>query len=137
MGKLETLDLNNVACLALLAGKVDQRAIKTVQEAILRSQEHPDPSFLHTAASLYAETGMSAEARNVLLQSIELRGLQEPDSDSWYVFGRIAENYDQIAAAREMYARVTKPEHAADLPDSVYVLAQRGLARLAAQRSDN
>ena len=53
----------------------------------------PTPTLLHTAASLYAETGKSVEAREVLLQSIALRGDDEPHPNSWYVFGRIAENY--------------------------------------------
>jgi tetratricopeptide (TPR) repeat protein len=129
-GKLVARDLNELAWLALLAGKVDERALDTIQQAIRQSQANPSAALLHTAASLYAETGKSVEAREVLLQSLDLRGYEEPDPDSWYVFARIAETYGETAAAREMYARVTKPESDLDIPSSTYALAQRRLAAL-------
>jgi len=109
---------------------VDQRALETVQEGILQSQANPDGALLHTAASLYAEAGKAVEAREVLLQSIAVNGLDEPDSIAWYVLGRIAETYDEAGAAREMYGKVTKPEDLLDLSSSTYALAQRRLALL-------
>jgi len=129
-GKLETGDLNELAWLALVAGKVDERALQTIQEEILRSQTNPNAAFLHTAASLYAEVGKATEAREVLLQSIELRGIDEPDGDSWYVLGRIAEDYGEVEAAREMYGRVKKPENPLEVLSSTYNLAQRQVGRL-------
>jgi tetratricopeptide (TPR) repeat protein len=126
-GKLQVVDLNNLAWLALIAGKVDQRALDTLQEGVLQSQASPDADLLHTAAALYAEIGKPVEARDVLLQSIDVKGIDEPDSASWYVFGRIAENYGQTAAARQMYQRVTKPENLVRMPSSTYALAQKRL----------
>jgi transglutaminase-like putative cysteine protease/tetratricopeptide (TPR) repeat protein len=126
-GKLQVVDLNNLAWLALIADKVDQRALETLQEGILQSQANPDAELLHTAAVLYAEIGKPVEAREVLLQSIDVKGIDEPDSASWYVFGRIAENYGQTAAAHEMYKRVTKPENLVRMRSSIYALAQKHL----------
>ncbi len=129
-GKLQASDFNELAWLALLAGAVDQRALDAVQQGILQSQSNPTATLLHTAASLYAETGKSVEAREVLLQSIALRGDDEPDPASWYVFGRIAENYGEVGAARDMYGRVTRPKDELAVPSSTYALAQRRLAAL-------
>jgi tetratricopeptide (TPR) repeat protein len=129
-GKLEAGDLNNLAWLALVAGKVDERALQTIQEGILQSQSNPNAAFLHTAASIYAEVGKTAEAREVLLQSIDLRGIDEPDGDSWYVLGRIAEDYGEVKAARKMYGRVKKPENPRETLSSTFALAQRRIGQL-------
>ncbi len=129
-GKLEAGDLNDLAWLALVAGKVDQRALQTIQEGVLHSKSSPSAALLHTAASLYAEVGKATEAREVLLQSIELQGGDEPDADSWYVLGRIAEYYDEVGAARDMYGKVKKPENPQEVLSSTYALAQRRIEQL-------
>ena len=69
-----------------------------------------DPITLHTLAAVYAEMGKTTEARQTILQSIELAGKEEPASEDWYVFGRIAENYGEYEAALECYGKVEAPE---------------------------
>lgn len=51
----------------------------------------------------------------------------EPDSNFWYAFGRIAEQYGEIDVAKADYAHVEKPGRALDVPASAYVLAQSRL----------
>lgn len=77
-GRLQVVDLNNLAWLAIVADRVRQIALETLQEGILQSQANPDSALLHTAAALYAEIGKPVEAREVLLQSIDVKGIEEP-----------------------------------------------------------
>jgi tetratricopeptide (TPR) repeat protein len=129
-GKLESGELNQLVWMALLAGKIDEQVLDTVQQGIMQSQANPSANLLHTAAAIFAEAGKSVEAREILLQSLDVRGLEEPDSDAWYVFGRISENYGEVEAAIGMYAKVTKPESQSDVPSSTFALAQRRLSVL-------
>jgi tetratricopeptide (TPR) repeat protein len=129
-GKLESGELNQLAWMALVAGKIDEEVLDTVQQGVMQSQANPSANLLHTAAAIFAEAGKSVEARGILLQSLAVSGLEEPNSASWYVFGRISENYGEAEAAREMYAKVTKPENQLDLPSSTFTLAQRRLMLL-------
>ena len=69
----------------------------------------------------------------MLVQGMDLLDLDEPDTDYWYAFGRIAEQYGERDAARADYARVTKPKTAIEIPNSTYYLAQ---VRLQALRGD-
>lgn len=81
-------------------------------------------SNLHTLGCLYAEVGKTKEAREVLVQAMDLLNLDEPDSNYWYAFGRIAEQYGENQVAAADYARVTKPKQASQIPGSSYRLAQ-------------
>ncbi len=120
-------ELNNVAWAALVAERADDIAIHQIERAVELTAKSPNKDLLNTAAALVAEVGRPAKARDLLLQSMELGGLIEPDSNSWYVLGRIAEQYGEIAAARTMYERVERPEHENEVRSSPYWLAQRRL----------
>lgn len=128
LGKAQAEDYNGIAWNALVLGAVTQEAIQSAQRATTMTQNASFPS-LHTLASLYAEVAKTSEARAVLLQAMDVQGLDEPDSESWYVFGRIAEQFGEKEAALFAYRKVEKPEkevHAL----STYLLAQRRITAL-------
>jgi tetratricopeptide (TPR) repeat protein/transglutaminase-like putative cysteine protease len=127
-GKPVPDDWNNAAWDALMGGNATPKAIEQAQRATLLSQNNVAP-FLHTLAALYAEASKTTEARAVLLQAMQVAGLEEPNSDYWYVFGRIAEQFGESDAARAYYRKVTPPEGLSAL-NSTYTLAQRRLAIL-------
>jgi hypothetical protein len=78
--------------------------------------------------------GKTKEAREVLIQSMDLLNLDEPNPDYWYAFGRIAEQYGERDAALANYARVTKPKRAVGIPNSSYYLAQVGVRALHSEK---
>jgi tetratricopeptide (TPR) repeat protein len=126
LGKATSVDLNNLAWYALVCGAVDEEAIQNAQHAVLSSHS-ADSEALHTLASLYAEVGKTAEARQVLLQAMDVEGLEEPDEKSWYVFGRIAEQFGVCDAAAADYRKLKPPEADVASTTSTYLLAQRRL----------
>jgi tetratricopeptide (TPR) repeat protein len=121
-GKAEPSDMNTMAWQTLFYDTPDGPDIAM---AIKAAQASPNStSILHTLGSLYAAAGKTKEAREVLIQSMDLLYLTEPNPDYWYAFGRIAEQYGENEVARADYARVTKPKQAFMIPDSSYLLAQ-------------
>jgi transglutaminase-like putative cysteine protease/Flp pilus assembly protein TadD len=130
-GKAGPLDLNNIAWSSLFIGKVEPSDIEYGLKAAQLSNNNP--SWLHTLGCVYAEVAKTKEAREVLVQAMDLSNLDEPDTNYWYAFGRIAEQYGERDAAVANYERVTKPEEAIELPTSPYYLAQH---RLQAMRSE-
>jgi hypothetical protein len=62
-------------------------------------------SVLHTPGCIYAETGKTSEARETLLQAMDAGSLVQPKSNSWYGFGRIAEQYGEREVALTDYAK--------------------------------
>jgi tetratricopeptide (TPR) repeat protein len=124
-GKAEPADLNELAWHALFTSSVSnddvENAIKAAQLSTTKTAE------LHTLGCVYAEIGKIKEAREVLVQSMDLLALDEPDSNYWYAFGRIAEQYGEQKTAMADYAHVTKPEKAIAIPSSSYRLAQNRL----------
>jgi hypothetical protein len=127
-GRAEAGDFNNLAWLALVRGRVDDKAIEHAQRAATLS-EYTSYSALHTLASLYAEMGRTAEAYRIILQALGTKLDESPTSVDWYVFGRLAESYGLTDAARHYYQRV---EPGAAKPDaaSTYQLARRRLDAL-------
>jgi tetratricopeptide (TPR) repeat protein len=124
-GKAEAQDLNGLAWETLFYGRAEGPDIDTAIRATQMSQNAPN--ILHTLACLYAEAGRTKEAREVLIQAMDLKELDEPDPDYWYALGRIAEQYGEKEVALADYAKVTKPKQAMQIPDSTYRLAQNRL----------
>ncbi len=131
-GKAEPQDLNGIAWNSLFTGKVEPSDIENALKGAQLSKN--STSILHTLGCLYAEVGKTKEAREVLIQSMDLLNLDEPNPDYWYAFGRIAEQYGERDAALANYARVTKPKRAVELPDSSYHLAQVRLQALRGEK---
>ena len=114
--------LNSMAWFALYTGKVDQADVATATKAAQMDQN--SPAVLHTLACLYAETGKTKEARDLLLRAMDELNLDEPDDDYWYAFGRIAEQYGERDVAISDYGKLTKPKSAMGISTSSYQLAQ-------------
>ncbi len=132
-GKQDAELLNSSAWFALFTGKVQDSDIGNAIKATQLSKENPH--VLHTLACLYAETGKTKEAREVLLRSMDELNLDEPDDDYWYAFGRIAEQYGERDIAIANYRKLEKPKFKLAMPTSSYVLAQMRLKVLGAANS--
>ncbi|HET6177514.1 MAG TPA: DUF3857 domain-containing protein [Candidatus Sulfotelmatobacter sp.] len=127
-GKAEAGDFNNIAWHSLYIGKV---ASSDIEDALKSSQlNQNNASTLHTLGCVYAEVGKTKEAREVLIQAMDLLDLDEPDDNYWYAFGRIAEQFGERNAAIADYNRVNKPKKPIQIPDSSYRLAQLRLQAL-------
>ena len=130
-GKAEAGDYGRVAWLSLFTGKTQQVDVENATKAVQLSQSKT-ASDLHTLGCVYAEIGKTKEAREVLIQGMDILNLDEPNSDYWYGLGRIAEQYGEMDVAKSDYARVTKPEKEMNLNESSYHLAQTRLKVLEA-----
>jgi transglutaminase-like putative cysteine protease/Flp pilus assembly protein TadD len=128
-GKTNFWDYNNLAWWSLLVGNVTEADIATATKAAQMSQNNT--SVLHTLGCLLAAAGKTVQAREVLIQAMDALGMYEPESDYWYAFGSLAEQYGENEVARTDYLRVQKPKSELDIPGSSYCLAQRRLAILA------
>jgi tetratricopeptide (TPR) repeat protein len=129
-GKGDAELLNEIAWFALFTGKVSDDDIATAIKSTQMAKDNPH--ILHTLACLYAETGKTKEARDLLMHSMDELSLDEPDDDYWYAFGRIAEQYGERDAAIANYRKLQKPKQPMALPSSSYQLAQTRLKVLGA-----
>jgi len=120
-------DYNEHAWLALFAKGDLEKAVDEARRA--SSLQPQNYAFLNTLATLYAEQGRSAEARDMLLKSLVAFGDEDVRGADWYVVGRIAENYGINDIAKDAYGRVTKPENPAERV-SAWELAQTRLAKM-------
>ena len=124
-GKAEAQDFNNRAWFALVAGKVTDADVEDAIKASQLSQN--SAGILHTLGCLYAAMGKTREARDVLIQAMNLLNLDEPDSSYWYAFGLLADQYGERDVAMADYVRVEKPKGTFDVLSSSYQLAQARL----------
>jgi tetratricopeptide (TPR) repeat protein len=124
-GKAEANDFNRLAWLTLFFERPEGPDIEAALKSSQMSQNNH--AILHTLGCLYAEASKTKEAYEVLVKAMDLRNLDEPDSDFWYAFGRIAEQYGERGIALSDYAKVTKPKQALDIPESSYQLTQMRL----------
>ncbi len=121
-------DYNNYSWNSLFEKKVDADAIQAGQQANLLSK---NASFadLHTLACLYAAQAKTAEAKQMLLQAMTAGYLNQPNSETWFGFGAIYEQYGVTDAAIAAFRKVEKPEGPMT-PTDTYVLAQTHLNNL-------
>ncbi len=133
LGKEDAMMLNNVAWYSLFTGKVGD---DDVAKAIRATEMEKDaPFILHTLACLYAETGRTKEAHDVLLRAMDLWNLDEPNDEVWYVLGRIAEQYGERDIAIADYRKLKKPDRILAIPTSTWRLAQMRLNAMGADQS--
>jgi transglutaminase-like putative cysteine protease/tetratricopeptide (TPR) repeat protein len=118
-------DWNQFGWFALFAGDLTAEKISRMQQAMGTA---PDAGILHTLATMYADAGKGTEARETILTAMRKWGLAEPDSNSWLVFGRLAEQFGVLDEAEADYKKVKNEPGSG--PFSSYVLAQRRLAGL-------
>jgi tetratricopeptide (TPR) repeat protein len=127
-GKAKPNDYNMYGWTALFDNKVNEDAIKQARQAALLTN---NASFaeLHTLACLYAAQGKTSEAHDLLLKALSLANLSVPNSELWYGFGSIYEQYGITNAAVNAYSKVEKPIGRIG-PTSTYLLAQTRLKAL-------
>ena len=111
----------------LLPGPIEQSAIDVAQRANDLSK-NANFAILHTLACVDAEAGKTSQARDLLLKAMDSLHLEEPNSEVWFGFALIAEQYGVLDAAEQMYSRVEKPK--VDYPGTSYVIAQQHLTML-------
>jgi tetratricopeptide (TPR) repeat protein len=124
LGKAEVQDLNEYAWISLFMEELEEKAVEAGRRAVLLSNSR-NAATLHTLASIYAGLGRTSEARELILNSLEVAGREIPASHDWYVFGRIAEQYGEKEAAVRAYNKVEAPSDNELL--STYELAQKRL----------
>jgi Tfp pilus assembly protein PilF len=125
--------LNGIAWFALYTGKVDQ---DDIAKAIRATEMQKDsPAILHTLACLYAETGNTKDAHDLLLRAMDDWDLDEPNDEVWYVLGRIAEQYGLRDIAIADYRKLEKPKEVLAIPTSTWQLAQIRLKALGAEQA--
>lgn len=123
-------DFNEVAWVSLFTGKTGKDdlsyAIKGAQIG------HNAFAELHTLASVYAELGDPRKARELLVQAMDKADLNEPETETWYLLGRIAEACGEVDIAAADYHRVEKPklQLPSTLATSTFKLAQLRLKTL-------
>jgi len=132
LGREDAELLNENAWLAIYTGHIDDKDIATGIKATQLAKDNPH--ILHTLACLYAESGKTKEARDLLLRSMDELNLDEPNDDYWYAFGRIAEQYGERDVAIADYRKLEKPRQLLSLPTSSYELAQMRLKALDADK---
>jgi tetratricopeptide (TPR) repeat protein len=133
-GKDDAEVLNSTAWFALFTGRVQDSDIVNAIKATQMAKDNPH--VLHTLACLYAETGKTKEARELLLRAMDDLNLDEPNDDFWYAFGLIAEQYGERNIAIADYRKLEKPKFALEIPTSSYTLAQMRLKALGAGGAD-
>ncbi len=129
-GKQDAEIFNEIAWFALFTGKVNDADIAAAIKATQLANDKPH--ILHTLACLYAETGKTKEARDLLLRGMDDLNLDEPNDDYWYAFGRIAEQYGERETAIADYRKLQVPKEILAVPTSSYRLAQMRLKVLGA-----
>jgi tetratricopeptide (TPR) repeat protein len=131
-GQATENDLNLYAWYALfLPGPIDPDAIAVAQRANDLSK-NANFAILHTLACVDAQAGKTSQSRDLLLKAMDASHMEEPNSEVWFGFALIAEQYGVLDAAQKMYQRVEKPK--TDYPGATYGIAQE---RLAALRGDS
>ena len=70
----------------------------------------------------------------MILKAMQAGGLEEPNEASWYVFGRIAEQFGEYEAAGSAYRRLKAPTPEQDSPTATYYLAKTRLDLLAKEK---
>jgi tetratricopeptide (TPR) repeat protein len=126
-GQSSSEDLNLYAWFALaLPTAIDQEAIDTAVRATDLAKE--SFAIQHTLGCVYAQAGKTSQARELLLRAMDDNHLEEPNSEIWFGFALIAEQYGATDAAQKMFARVEKPK--TPYPGDSYYLAQQHLASL-------
>jgi tetratricopeptide (TPR) repeat protein len=127
-GKATEEDLNLYAWYALLLPNPITDETLDMAHRANDLGKNSDFNVLHTLACVYAQAGKTSQAREYLLKAMDAAQLEEPNSEVWFGFGLIAEQYGAADAADRMYHRVEKPEF--EYPGSSYEISRRHLAAM-------
>jgi hypothetical protein len=129
-GKGDASLFNTLAWNSLFTGKA---TVADIAMSIKSTQMvNGNPPFMHTLGCLFAETGKTKEARDLLLRAKDKMALDEPNDDFWYAFGRLAEQYGERNIAIADYQKLKKPDQVLAIPTSSYLLAKTRLKAMGA-----
>jgi tetratricopeptide (TPR) repeat protein len=131
-GDANNSDYNSYAWNSLFQKLVDAEALQAAQQSNMLSK-NANFADLHTLACVYAAQGKTTEARQVLLQAMNAGALVQPNSEVWFAWGAIYEQYGLSDAAIQAFEQVTKPEGRIS-STSTYLLAQAHLQELRASQ---
>lgn len=126
-------DFNSLAWASLFVGKTGPQDLSYAVKAAQLSKNFAE---LHTLGCIYAELGKTNEARDVLIEAMDTANMDDLDPNTWYAFGRIAEQYGERDVAIADYNQVEKPKPDTAIPDSSYELAQLRLNALHSSSPD-
>jgi hypothetical protein len=98
--------------------------------AIKAVQQENNFAALHALGCVYAEIGKMKEAHDILIQAMDRLNVDEPEPNTWYGFGRIAEQDGEFDVPKADYERVTRPKREIEIAGSSYRLAQNRLTIL-------
>lgn len=126
-------DFNGLAWESLFIRKTGSQDLSYAVKAAQLSKNFAE---LHTLGCIYAELGKTNEARDVLLEAMDTANMDDLDPNTWYAFGRIAEQYGERDVAIADYKQVERPKPDTAIPDSSYELAQLRLKALHASVAD-
>jgi len=130
-GKQNAGLLNNIAWYALFMPKIEASDIAAAIKSTEMAKDNPH--ILHTLACLYAVTGKTKEAHDLLVRSMDELNLDEPNDDYWYAFGLIAEQFGEREIAIADYRKLKLPKEPLETPTSSYTLAQMRMKALGAE----
>jgi transglutaminase-like putative cysteine protease/tetratricopeptide (TPR) repeat protein len=130
-GKQNAEILNSLAWFALFLPQASADDVATAVKATQMANDNPH--ILHTLGCLYAVTGDTKDAREVLLRAMDDLNLDEPNDDFWYAWGLIAEQYGERQIAIADYQKLKKPKEVLEIPSSTWKLAQMRLKALGAE----
>jgi hypothetical protein len=102
--------MNGYAWAALFTGKSVSSDDIEIARRGLGAADNRNFAIMHTLACLYAEVGKTKDARDLLVNALEVANVDEPSEPVWYGFGRIAEQYGEYGAVRDAYTRVESDE---------------------------
>ena len=127
-GQAVSGDYNFFAWNSLFEKTVDAEALQAGQQANMLTK-NSNFAELHTLACLYAAQGKTTEAKQVILQAMAAANQVEPNSEAWYVWGAIYQQYGLSDAAIDAFEKVKKIEGRGS-PTDTYILAQAHLKEL-------
>jgi len=130
-GQASASDYNMYAWTALFDNSVNDDTLKAARQSTLLTN---NASFaeLHTLACLYGVHGETSQARDLLLKAMAAANLALPNSEVWFGFGSLYQQYGVDDAAIAAYEKVERPQGHIYAGDT-YLLAQARLKELKAK----
>ena len=119
---------NQMAWMTLFQPGYEEESQTWIAKAFQR--QNTDASYGHTQAVIFAERGRCVEAKQTIMSVLKESNRLEPRPVDWYVYGRLAENYGELAEAVKLYKRVVPNEDPSIARISTYRLAQQRIAAL-------
>ena len=122
---------NNLAWCQVQLGHPDQETLTLALRAV-QLLDSPEPSTYNTLATVYAELGSIAKAKQLAIEAIDLRGGGVLEYYDWYVFARIAQHLGEYDIAMDFFTKAIPPDDAEADSAASRRLAQRRLEEVRA-----